>query len=221
MKWMAFPGWSAQRPLKRWCGVEVETISHLQQWKIMKGECAWDLPTEPWGMITWSMGSWMGLWASQRWAGNPPRIWIALSPFVRLVGDDCKIKADALNVLLRSFRAKPLETLQFFCRQQGGHEAWCSTADLQGHEQILGDSLEALLGDPPVLPSTVNDIHLKVLIGDRDRLVSVAMAEKFSRLFDGAGCVVETEILENVGHGIFYEGQPEAWARSKELTSLY
>lgn len=210
MKIICFPGWSAQRPLSHWNGRPATTIPHHEQWRVLVDPEApipkeW-LPQEDWIMVTWSMGTWAGLKFSESWSQNPPKAWLALSPFMRLVGDSsCKIKTEALDVLIRSFRAKPKETLDFFCRQQGGRDPWCRQEDLMGKETLLGDSLEALL---KIYPHEIKEkvpIPVFTFIGLKDRLVSEAMVADFEEL---ALDVTRTNLPDR-GHGLFYETQPE------------
>lgn len=210
MKIICFPGWSAQRPLPHWNGRPVQTVLHDHQWRVLADRKApipenW-LPKEDWMMVTWSMGTWAGLRLSDHWSQNPPKAWLALSPFMRLVGDPtCKIKAEALDVLIRSFRAKPKETLDFFCRQQGGKEPWCRQEDLLGQETLMGDSLEALLSVCPHVPESKITIPLFTFIGLKDRLVSEGMVSDFETC---ASNVTRTTLPDH-GHGIFYEAQPD------------
>jgi pimeloyl-ACP methyl ester carboxylesterase len=210
MKILCFSGWSAQRPLFQWNGLPAVTIPHDEQWRVLADSNApipqeW-LPEENWVMVTWSMGTWAGLKLSSFWEKNPPKAWIALSPFLRLAGGtESKIKSEALEVLLRSFRSKPKETLDFFCRQQGGKEPWCKQEDLLGREELIGDSLEALLSMAPCLPKEKIDIPIYTFLGDKDRLVSEEMVKEF----ENYGSNVTNTILSSRGHGIFYEDQPD------------
>ena len=210
MNILCFPGWSAQRPLPNWNGRPVVTIPHDEQWRVLAEPEVpmprdW-LPKEDWVMITWSMGTWAGLKLSSHWHKNPPKAWVALSPFMRLAGGpNSKIKAEALDVLLQSFRAKPKETLDFFCRQQGGKEPWCRQEDLLGREELLGDSLEALLSVAPHRPKEKLEVPIYTFIGAKDRLVSAEMVTEFEE----HGSNVTRMVLPDHGHGIFYESQPD------------
>ena len=207
-KLVCFPGWSAQRQLSNWQGRPALTIPHTEQWAFLSSNAPvpeeW-LPTAPWVMVTWSMGTFTGLKLSQLWGDRAPKAWLALSPFVRLVGSSYnKIKVEELQLLIQSFRAQPEKTLEFFCRQQGGKISWSAGPQPEHFTDTLTQSLEALLKPAPFLPQKQLLIPTYTILGERDRLVNTAMVDDFCQHLRQ----VRRVVLEQKSHGLFYENFP-------------
>jgi pimeloyl-ACP methyl ester carboxylesterase len=205
---LCFPGWSAQRRLSQWQGRTVSTIPHTDQWEFLcKGtppSVNW-LPHGPWVLVTWSMGTWTGFKCSAAWGENPPKAWLALSPFIHLTGPShCKIKKNELAILLEAFREQPQKTLDLFCRQQGGKIPWSEGEQPEDFLTTLTDSLGALLESPPYLPKQKISVPTWAIWGERDRLVNTEMVGDFCQYFDHANHLP----LPAHGHGLFYEDVP-------------
>jgi pimeloyl-ACP methyl ester carboxylesterase len=85
------PGWSGQRSLQTWMGRDATCVPHVDQWEHLKRDEDWEawIPNRPWGLVTWSMGTWTGLWLLDKLMNSQahelPKYWIALAPFVSLV----------------------------------------------------------------------------------------------------------------------------------------
>ena len=215
LKLVCFPGWSAQRLLSSWQGHPAHTIPHTEQWAFLSTHLPapeeW-LPSTPWVMVTWSMGTFTGLKLSNLWGTRAPKAWLALSPFIQLAGPaHCKIRVEELRLLHQSFVAQPEKTLDFFCRQHGGKMSWSDGPQPEHFASILTHSLEALLKPAPFLPPEPLQIPTWAILGERDRLVNTAMVDDFCQHFTQPHRVV----LEQKGHGLFYEDFP-LWP--KELT---
>ena len=207
-KLLCFPGWSAQHLLSSWQGRPALTIPHTEQWNFLASEIspppAW-IPSAPWVLVTWSMGTWTGLKLSKYWGSNAPLAWLALSPFIQLAGKDhCKIKSEELQLLRSAFLAQPEKTLDFFCRQQGGKVGWSSGSRPENYVTILAESLGALLKPAVFIPHTPLQVPTWAILGERDKLVNSTMVADFCKTIARPQRVV----LENKGHGLFYEDFP-------------
>jgi pimeloyl-ACP methyl ester carboxylesterase len=225
---LCFPGWSGQRLVKNWMERDSRCIPHSEQWLAITGEGAWEdwVPEQEWGMVTWSMGTWTGLWLLSRLKLRLPKYWIALSPFVRLVAadpremvvhekaDDVKYRttSSALEKLITAFDRRPETTLSMFAKQQGAVEPWAGCEWESGTLDLLGRSLRSLLGDPPFFLGSEKQVPTRVVLGKNDRLVSVSMAKFFAELVQAD----EFHLLEGRGHDLFYEGLP-FWPFKEDL----
>lgn len=179
-------------------------LGHREQWAKLEGDKSLEVwvPESDWHLLTWSMGTWSGLALSHHWHHNPPKSWLALSPFLELCPErGGKVRKADLETLLASFNSNPDGTLELFEKRQGGKTLWADGLGESDHE-LLARSLEALLKPCPwKLDSSSKELPVKVEIGRRDRLVSVNQSQTFADLFMDS----ELEILEEKKHAIFYE----------------
>lgn len=208
---VCLPGWACLRQVHTWMGFPVICHDHLRQqslWDPTGGFDAADwIPDGPWCLVTWSMGGWSGLHLSRHWAHNPPALWVALSPFRRLVGDLTRINIEGHRMLRNAFESDPLRTLEFFSRQHGGETPWVDREKSLEHRAALLAALDLLAGEAPE-PSGNITVPLKVLYGVDDRLIDRSMVEHFAELFETS----QIHEIPHCGHALFYE-EPEPVAR--------
>jgi hypothetical protein len=151
------------------------------------------------------MGTWTGLALSELWEKNPPKSWLALSPFLKLSGDGCKVKDEELKALLSSFKKNPSGTLGMFEKRQGGKAEWTEGLEETDYD-LLGRTLEALLQPCPwPLAGVAAKVSVKIELGLKDRLVGEEQSRAFASLFEGA----EVEIFQDRNHALFYEDDRE------------
>ena len=167
---------------------------------------------EPWGLVTWSMGTWAGALLSKVWGLRAPRFWLALSPFLDLVGPGCRVSVEAHRVLLLSLKNEPLRTLEFFGGHNGAKVPWFSAERVLELREEFERGLE-LLGRPGPRPVPSPGARVIAALGREDRLVSPAQAEAFAALHSGASVL----LLQGLGHGLFYEEPAQVAALLAEL----
>jgi len=153
------------------------------------------------------MGTWSGLALSHCWAKNPPKRWLALSPFLELCPEEGgKVDRKDLENLLASFRKHPITTLGLFEKRHGGKSVWAEGLDESDHG-FLERSLEALLRPCPwTLAEGAQGVPLKVELGERDRLVTPEQCRNFADPFTNK----DFELLTGKNHAIFYEDACDA-----------
>ena len=202
---LCFPGWACTRRLTSWCGFSTRCVSHIEQIPLLRGEGSGEelIPEGPWDLLTWSMGTWAGIHLSQVWKKNPPRNWIALSPFLRLLGDGCRVSSDEFKVLQHMFLERPETTLAHFCRRHGGKDFWCQYEELQSGEQmLLKESLE-MLRHSVRIPQGLG-VSLDILYGEKDLLVTKDMIDEFVAEVPGA----RVHTFPHLKHSLLYENDP-------------
>ncbi|MBF0199472.1 MAG: alpha/beta hydrolase [Planctomycetes bacterium] len=162
------------------------------------------IPEKPWALVTWSMGTWTGLNISLNWHTNPPKFWLALSPFIRFMGEGCRVSEKEFQLLQKSFRRRPEATLEHFCHQHKGMGKWFQGDKIdEGDKEDLDHSLSLLsqkLQTPPAL-----DLPMKALYGEEDLLVTKPMVREFADLFSQ----YDTIPLKGLSHALLYE-EPQA-----------
>ncbi|MBF0244197.1 MAG: hypothetical protein HQL31_02840, partial [Planctomycetes bacterium] len=180
---LCLPGWACERVVDRWFGLPVTMLPHsIQAAALLSAEAdhSW-LPQGPWALVTWSQGTWCGLLLSKIWNRNPPRSWIALCPFLRLVDEELPTPTSrsAHRVLYKSFQHKPAETLDFFMNQHKAVLPWYEGPMDYG---LMARTLELLGGDPPPHSGLI-EVPLLAVLGDADPLVSAPMVSEFRKIF--------------------------------------
>jgi|SaaInlStandDraft_1057018.scaffolds.fasta_scaffold42308_2 hypothetical protein len=201
---LCLPGWACQRSLDCWRGRKAKVVGHREQWTALEqGEANEDwIPTGEWDLLTWSMGTWSGLALSQVWGKNPPKSWMALSPFVELCPTEGgKVSREELEVLLDAFAKNPVGTLGMFERRQGGKSLWADGL-VEGDYELLYRSLKYLL-EPCPWTLAVESIGVPTVgeLGVRDRLVGESQSRAFIESFSNG----RLDLLKGKNHALFYE----------------
>lgn len=155
-------------------------------------------------MVTWSMGTLVGLKLCDLWGENPPRCWIALSPFMHFVGEKAANSYEEVMQLKASLLAKPETALKLFSRGHGVRQAWMNLEATPERVEKLAMSLDALC-EPMPRPKNIPDVPVVAIYGDRDSLVNAWMVNEFVDVTKAKLCPV----LQGVSHALFYE-QPAA-----------
>lgn len=208
-KFICCPGWACNHDIESWYGVESHCVSHLEQMSLM-GKEAEELkalvPSSDWGLVTWSMGSWFGLKLSEIWKDNPPQVWIALSPFLKMVGEGTLVEEPAFEALVRAFDHQPQKTLDHFQKRHQGKMSWCQVEKcLESDWEKLKESLK-FLSTIYIYRFEKVQVPLYAYVGDRDKLVSEDMVKHFGECF----AEFHFELLQDKSHALFYEeGVPE------------
>ena len=206
MKILAFPGWSCTQTLNQWFGEPIEVVDHFQQLELLQQDstalqnlC----PDEAWILVTWSMGTLMGLKLCDSWEKNPPKCWIALSPFMHFVGPEAANSYEEVMQLKSSLLAKPETALKLFSRGHGVRQSWMNLEATPERVKTLAMSLDTLC-EPMPIPKSKPAIPVYAIYGDLDSLVNSWMVEEFVETTGAKLCVP----LAGVSHALFYE-QPE------------
>ncbi len=203
-KILCFPGWSYSLKIKEWFGHEVECIDHFEQMDLLtdKEKIKSLLPkNEKWGLLTWSMGTWMGLSLNEIWKDNPPSFWIALAPFTNFCGENA-VKEKELSLLQKSFKRKPKETLEHFRKKHGGVSVLKNEIFSDSNMHCLHTSLNSL-NNVPMIKSKIS-CPVLILYGENDTLVSRTMVNSFYGLCTHA----EMKVYGELTHELLYE-EPE------------
>lgn len=208
MKILGFPGWSCTQTLDEWFGNPIEVVDHFKQLELLeKDETSLVnlIPgNEPWVLLTWSMGTLMGLKLCELWHDNPPKCWLALSPFMHFVGNRAANSHSDVMQLKASLLSKPETALKLFSRGHGVRQAWMDLVVTDERVQVLASSLDTLCAPMP-RPEAFPEIPVYAVYGDRDSLVNAWMVDEFVEATGAKLCPV----LTGVSHALFYE-QPEA-----------
>jgi|SaaInlStandDraft_1057018.scaffolds.fasta_scaffold155960_1 pimeloyl-ACP methyl ester carboxylesterase len=203
-KILCFPGWSYSLNIKEWFGLPVDCINHYDQVELFIDEVKLKslLPkNEEWGLITWSMGTWMGLMLNELWQDNPPSFWIALAPFTNFCGENA-VDEKELKLLQKSFKRKPRETLEHFRKKHGGLSYLKEEAIADTDLNVLKSSLD-MLSNTPIVNIEIS-CPVLIVYGEEDTLVKKSMVESFK-----AKCSnVEIKVGDNLTHELLYEMPP-------------
>jgi hypothetical protein len=210
LKILGFPGWSCTQTLEEWFGTKIDVIDHFQQLELLQQDhdsLRGLLPScEPWVLVTWSMGTLMGLKCCDLWDENPPQFWLALSPFMHFVGKQAANTHEEVMQLKAGLLVKPETALKLFSRGHGVRKAWMDIEATPERVQTLAMSLDTLCQAMPS-PKKLLEIPVYAAYGDRDSLVNEWMVHEFveatgAKLFPA---------LKGVSHAMFYE-QPQELA---------
>jgi len=187
-------------------GMPMQTIDHFQQLDYLLSDDK-DLsklvPSSPWGCITWSMGTAMGMKLSHHWQFNPPLFWIALSPFLHFVGEKSANTFQQVQQLKASLLSNPETTLKLFTRGHGVKQTWMDQEITREKVTLLARSLDRLC-EPMPRPHAEMNIDIHAIYGARDSLVNEWMVAEFVAMTQAK---LHTP-LEGVSHALFYE-QPQ------------
>ena len=206
LKKLGLPGWSCTRQIDSWMDAPMDCIDHFEQLQalddpeLMK---KW-IPNEDWVLVTWSMGTKLGVALSDYWTENPPKCWIALSPFLHFVGPDSANKIENVDALKKSLLAKPESAIKLFTRGHGVREPWMNLELSEQRVQTLAQSLDTLC-EPIDVNGKNFDVPIYCFCGTKDSLVNEWMVKEFAE----ATCAQEVCFLEKLSHAIFYE-EPKA-----------
>lgn len=206
MKLLGLPGWSCTRTLDEWMGCPIQVVGHFEQLQALdsgveaiKGL----LPKGEWTLVTWSMGTKLGLQMAELWGDNPPKMWIALSPFLHFSEKASASDYEDVMQLKAGLIAKPESALKLFTRSHGVRAPWMDQSLNDEKVALLADSLD-ILCEPFSYPSSKLDLPIYAFFGSKDSLVNEWMVDEFC---DKVGAK-KVSSLEGVSHALFYE-QPE------------
>jgi hypothetical protein len=203
LKISVFPGWSYNNKMSEYFGFKVDCHDHFEQISLFENETQIKnlIPNSPWGLITWSMGTWTAIKLRSHWKNNPPVFWITLAPFLEFCGPQ-SIPLKNIDSLISSINKKPIQTLRHFRKCHGGINLFNDNLYTQEKINTLIHSLELLKVSPKF--NEFNDCPVLIIYGNKDTLVNKHMLKSFQQNCPNH----KIQKFDGLKHDLLYE-EPE------------